>query len=93
MIFGFQLDGHPGAVVQVDPFDAVLLDVFGPLLARWNVDAVASAIENLGMVFLRIDLNLVVVSGLARETFEMILTGLPVVSTPYMPAGLMPIPC
>ena len=30
LIFRFQLDRHSGAVIQIDPFDAMLLDVLGP---------------------------------------------------------------
>ena len=51
------------------------------------------AVEDLGLVVLGVDLDFVVVGRLSCEIFEMIFTGLPVVSTPYMPAALMPMPC
>ena len=47
-----------------------------------------------GAFLLGVDLDLVVVGRLARLAVrEVIRTGLPVVSRPYMPAAEMPIPC
>ncbi len=65
VILGFQLDRHSRAVIQVDPFDAMLRDILRPLFARRNVVAFAPAVENLGKVLLRVDLNFVVVGRLA----------------------------
>jgi hypothetical protein len=78
-------------VRHLDPLDTVLLDVSLARFAGRNVDAFALAVEDLGQVLLGVDLDLVVV--VLGEIFEAIFTGLPVVSTPYMPAALMPMPC
>ena len=65
-----------------------------PFFARRNVYAFAFAVDDLRLVPLGVDLNFEVMGRLSwRRSCEMIFTGLPVVSTPYMPAALMPMPC
>ena len=93
LVLGLELDGHPGAVIHLEPFDALLLDQLAAGFAGRNVDPFPLAVENLGVVLLGVDLNLEVVCGLRGLVREMTFTGLPVVSTPYMPAALMPMPC
>ena len=64
----FQLDGHTRAVRLVDPFDAMLLDVARhPFDAGRDVDTLAATVHDLGLVFLRVDLDLVVMCGLLHR--------------------------
>ena len=88
LVAGLQLDRHPRAVVDVDPLDAVFLDGLAARVVGRDLHAFAAAVEDFGPVPLGVDLDFVVM-GRRRgcETFDMILTGLPVVSRPYMPGG------
>ena len=50
---------------ELDPLDAVLLDVLAARLAGRNVDPFAPAVEDLGLVLLGVDLDFVVMGRLA----------------------------
>ena len=50
-------------------------------------------LQDAGLVLLGVDLHFEVVGGAFSPVREMIFTGLPVVSWPYMPAAEMPMPC
>ena len=60
LIAGFQLDGHAGAVVDLDPLDFVLLDGPPPRVVGRDLLAVAAAVEDLRPVALGVDLDFVV---------------------------------
>ena len=47
----------------------MLGDVFGPFFARRNIDSLAAAVQNLGLVDLRVDLDFVVVGRRCAARF------------------------
>lgn len=67
---GFQLDSYPRAVRLLDPLDAVLFDILFPFVARRNVNSLAFAVENAGLVFLGVDLDLIVMSRFSCSHFR-----------------------
>ena len=61
----FELDRHARAVIQLDPLDAVLLDVLAARVAGRNVFALALPLRISGRLRLGVDLDFVVVGRLA----------------------------
>ena len=60
-----QFDGDARAVIDLDPLDAMFLDVLRARFSRGNVLPVTAAVQDLGQVAFRIDLDLVVVCRFA----------------------------
>ena len=61
LVTGLQFDRHARAVIDFDPFDAVLLNVAAALVVGLDDHAFALAVEDLRAVALGVDLQLVVV--------------------------------
>lgn len=75
------------------PDDAMLLDVLAPLFACRNVDAIASTVDDLGLILFCVDLQFKVVRWLAYGYFADDLYRLAARRMPFIPAALIPIPC
>src|SRR6266404_8203120 len=73
----FELNGHPRSTLQFsNPFDAVVREVLISFFAGRNVFAFPFAVDDFGLVALRIDLNLEVVRRLPGRYFRNDLDGL-----------------